>query len=270
MASSHRSPRRPARRFGLSAVLLPTVGIGALAVSIVAVVAEDSAPASADAPMLLATSVSSGEPSVSRGGDRPILEPAAAAADAIQGSLFVTADAAIRADAAPDSAVLASAARGQTVAVTGIVEGEWTQVLHNGLPRWVATSQLSAAEPLGSAPCPGGSAVERGLKPDTIKVHRAVCAKFPQVTNYGGLRSDGEHGQGRALDIMVRGARGDEIAAWVRANAAALGVSEVIWEQRIWTVQLAGAGWRPMEDRGGDTANHFDHVHVTTYGNRAQ
>ena len=34
-----------------------------------------------------------------------------------------------------------------------------------------------------------------------------------------------------------------------------------------WTVQRADDGWRWMEDRGSTTANHYDHVHVTVYGN---
>ena len=33
----------------------------------------------------------------------------------------------------------------------------------------------------------------------------------------------------------------------------------MIWEQRI----NHGSGWKAMEDRGGVTANHFDHVHVS-------
>ena len=50
--------------------------------------------------------------------------------------------------------------------------------------------------------------------------------------------------------------------------AAQLGISQVIWRQHIWTVQMAGSGWRSMDDRGSPTANHMDHVHVTTYGDR--
>ncbi len=66
---------------------------------------------------------------------------------------------------------------------------------------------------------------------------------------------------------MVRGSAGQEIADWLRANCKTLGVSELIWAQRIWTVQRSSEGWRAMEDRGGDTANHYDHVHVSVYGN---
>jgi uncharacterized protein YgiM (DUF1202 family) len=140
------------------------------------------------------------------------------------------------------------------------------------------SSSSSSAEPSASssgggisyAPCPSGSSVEDGLTPDAIRVHRAVCAEFPGVSSYGGLRGGGgAHGEGRALDIMIgsNSSLGDAIAAFVRSNYKALGVSEVIWQQRIWTVQRSSEGWRPMEDRGSATANHMDHVHVTVYGN---
>lgn len=122
---------------------------------------------------------------------------------------------------------------------------------------------------ISDAPCPSGSSVESGLTSNAIAVHRAVCHLFPDVSSYGGLRvgDDGEHGEGRALDIMVYSdsALGDEIADWVRANAGSLGVSEVLWSQQIWTVQRSSEGWRYMEDMGSTTANHYDHVHVTVY-----
>ncbi len=121
---------------------------------------------------------------------------------------------------------------------------------------------------LSTAACATGSEVESGLVAGAVTVHRAVCAAFPQVTSYGGLRpgDTGDHGTGHALDIMISdSATGDQIAEWARANASALGVSQVIWAQRIWTVQRNSEGWRAMEDRGSATANHYDHVHVTVY-----
>lgn len=66
---------------------------------------------------------------------------------------------------------------------------------------------------------------------------------------------------------MISSSVGDDIAAYVRENYRELGVSEVIWRQRIWTVERSSEGWRSMEDRGDATANHYDHVHVTVYGN---
>ena len=58
---------------------------------------------------------------------------------------------------------------------------------------------------------------------------------------------------------------GWDIANWTRANASTLGVSEVIYSQKIWTVQRSSEGWRSMSDRGSATANHYDHVHVSVY-----
>jgi len=184
---------------------------------------------------------------------------------------------------------------GTKVSVTGeVVAGQWAQISRDGLSRWVNADYLvterpqpeaepdvdepvdeSADEPvdgpvtdpgLSGEPCASGSDVETGLTADAIAVHRAVCAVFPSITSYGGLRSDGEHGEGRALDIMVSGSLGDQVAEYVRANAGALGASEVIWSQQIWTVERSSEGWRAMEDRGSTTANHYDHVHVTVYG----
>lgn len=163
---------------------------------------------------------------------------------------------------------------GDRVLVTGRTRGIWAQVVHEDQLRYVkaeylVTERAEAREAVSaatsSAPCPHGSSVEGGLGSNATAVYRAVCAAFPDISSYGGYRGDGEHAAGRALDIMVSGDRGWQVAEWVRARAGELGVSEVIYAQRIWTVQRAGEGWRSMEDRGSSTANHYDHVHVTTY-----
>ena len=103
------------------------------------------------------------------------------------------------------------------------------------------------------------------LTSSTRSVYQAVCANFPYVTSYGGYRAgdSGEHGQGRALDVMISGSSGWAIANWARANASAYGITEVIYSQQIWTTQRASEGWRSMSDRGSTTANHYDHVHIT-------
>ncbi|HJR37796.1 MAG TPA: SH3 domain-containing protein [Nocardioidaceae bacterium] len=172
---------------------------------------------------------------------------------------------------------------GTKVPVTGeVVDGAWAEISYDGLSRWVNADYLVEEKPqpeeeeaearvagISSAPCPSGSDVESGLTSDAVLVHRAVCAAFPEITTYGGLRSDGEHGQGLALDIMVSGSLGDQVAEYLRANAGSLGISYLIWSQQIWTVERSSEGWRYMEDRGSTTANHYDHVHVTVYGNSA-
>lgn len=166
---------------------------------------------------------------------------------------------------------------GTRVPVTGeVAHGAWTEISYDGLSRWVNAAYLADEKPqpeeeartagTSSQPCASGSSVESGLSAAAVQVHRSVCAAFPEVTAYGGLRSDGDHSQGLALDIMASGSLGDQIADFVRGNSGDLGVSEVLWSQQIWTVQRASEGWRSFEDRGSDTANHDDHVHVTVYG----
>ena len=155
---------------------------------------------------------------------------------------------------------------GEKVLVTGRKLYGREEIVLDGKSRWVTAGYLTADEPLtlGGA-CTNGSSVPSGVSPNIVKVHEAVCADFPEITVYGTFRGDGEHAQGIAIDIMVSGDRGWEVAEFVRANYAALGVSYVIYSQNIWSVERSSEGWRPMEDRGSTTANHYDHVHVTTY-----
>ena len=42
-----------------------------------------------------------------------------------------------------------------------------------------------------------------GVSPNIVKVHEAVCAEFPDITNYGTLRGDGEHAQGHAVKLSL-------------------------------------------------------------------
>jgi hypothetical protein len=184
-----------------------------------------------------------------------------------------------------DSVLVDEVEPGTKLAVTGTEQGGWVQVVLAGMPRWVNSDYLSDEDPqdvsttstssktstagVSLAPCPSGSDVESGLTPDAVRVHRAICHAFPQITSYGGLRpgDSGEHGTGQALDVMTSDqALGDEIAAWLIEHRTELGISELLWWQRIWTVERMSEGWRPFSDRGSATANHMDHVHVTVYG----
>ncbi|MDQ4118113.1 MAG: hypothetical protein M3235_14295, partial [Actinomycetota bacterium] len=82
----------------------------------------------------------------------------------------------------------------------------------------------------------------------------------PDMLGVGSRGNASDHPDGKALDLMTSDpARGDAIAECALANAEELGVTYVIWNQRINT----GSGWESMEDRGGDTANHKDHVHIS-------
>ncbi|MFF4775191.1 coiled-coil domain-containing protein [Microtetraspora fusca] len=117
---------------------------------------------------------------------------------------------------------------------------------------------------------PGSSS---GLTQRLIDVRAAVMQNFPMPFGVGCLRvgDPGEHGKGRACDFMMSNgrmpdpaakARGDALAAWCIANADKYGIMYIIWQQRFYDMRT-GAGWRMMSDRGGITANHYDHVHVS-------
>ena len=91
------------------------------------------------------------------------------------------------------------------------------------------------------------------------------------IKTVGGYRESATdpngHPAGLAADFMVPlnsagRAQGDRLAAYAQAHASELGIDYIIWYQRIWSVARASEGWRPMEDRGSDTENHRDHVHI--------
>ncbi|WP_245691112.1 hypothetical protein [Sinosporangium album] len=113
-----------------------------------------------------------------------------------------------------------------------------------------------------------------GLTPRMISVRNEILRNFPMPYGVGCLRpgDPGEHGKGRACDFMTSpgggvstGAdeeRGDALAQWTIANGARLGIMYIIWKQRYYDIRTGG-GWELMSDRGGATANHYDHVHVS-------
>ena len=142
--------------------------------------------------------------------------------------------------------------------------------MFKGRARWVTEGYLAAEKPLGAgaglsmAPCVHSG--ESGLTDDATYVFRSVCAAFPQISTYGGWSNHGEHSSGRAIDIMTSDVTlGTAIAEFLRLHAAELNLYDVIWRQRIWTPVRAAEGWRSMPSRGSDTANHYDHVHVSVY-----
>jgi hypothetical protein len=189
----------------------------------------------------------------------------------VVGSRYTEVALKIRKTPEADADVVAVIGAAEKVTITDVTEDGFRQVIYKDKPRWVTAEYLSKSKPeasasggLSSAPCASGSGVEGGLGANAIAAHRAICARFPQVSSFGGYRpGSSNHSSGRALDVMVSGAAGQQIANWARANAGALGITEVIYAQRIWTTQRAGDGWRGMSDRGSATANHYDHVHLS-------
>jgi hypothetical protein len=166
------------------------------------------------------------------------------------------------------------------ILVTGRHHSGRDEVVWEGRSAWVTTGYLAEEKPKEEqavsdgasssggdvdATCTNGSSVPSGVSPNIVKVHEAVCANFPEITSYGTFRGDGEHAEGLAVDIMTSGDRGWQVAEFVRAHYSELGVNYVMYSQRIWSVDRSSEGWRYVEDRGSATANHYDHVHVTTY-----
>ncbi|MGX7140311.1 LysM peptidoglycan-binding domain-containing protein [Facklamia languida] len=106
-----------------------------------------------------------------------------------------------------------------------------------------------------------------GLQPHVASYRDKIASQYG-ITNFSGYRpgDPGDHGKGLAIDFMVPHSSevGDQIAAQAIADMKAGNqrITYVIWKQRIsgsWT----GYNWKPQEDRGNPTANHFDHVHVS-------
>lgn len=159
------------------------------------------------------------------------------------------------------------------IGITGVRRAGFTQVVVGKKVYWVTSDYLAKKKPtapadlpIGGSPCPGTSGVESGLTSGAIRVYRAVCNNFPQITSYGGRDNHGEHRTGRAIDIMTSDvALGNAIAEFLRANAGEFNLYSLIWRQRIYTPERGSEGWRSMSSRGSATANHYDHVHVSVY-----
>jgi uncharacterized protein YraI len=221
-----------------------------------------------------------------------VAKPKASASDTMTPALslkvvdskYATTQLNVRTQPSADASVVATVSKGTKLSVTKTISNGFRYVSYRGKGRWVKNEYLSDTKPksatpisssssggggISQAPCPSGSSVEDGLTPDAIRVHRALCHRYPQFTSFLGRRSSsGYHGDGRAVDCMISNTTvGWDAANWLRANASKLGVMEVIYRQQIWTVQRSSDGWRSMEDRGSPTANHMDHVHVSVYGN---
>lgn len=270
--SRHRHAAKPALTRRMASHIVPTIGMMAIVTAGTAAAINDDLPAvSTSKSDLIAASIDQGPAEVSRSADRAPLLNEAAADELVKGQRYAQKTIEIHAAASETSPVLATLSVGDRVDVTGVTSGDWAQVMHKDLPRWVLAKDIAKDMPLGTAPCASGSSSERGLRPDTIKVHRAVCLLFPSVTRYGGLAGRGEHATGQAIDIMVGTGNpiGYDIAEFLQEHRAELGIEYIIWHQHIWRPSTSGA-WRSMSDRGGATANHMDHVHVTTYGNAAK
>ena len=113
-----------------------------------------------------------------------------------------------------------------------------------------------------------------GLTPYTKKMKVALAKKFG-ITSFSLFRAGDDDGTGHgynsgmAVDFMVpvNSAQGDQLAEYLTKHMDELGVYYIIWKQRFYMPQQNIYGpantWNIMPNRGGVTANHYDHVHVS-------
>lgn len=114
----------------------------------------------------------------------------------------------------------------------------------------------------------------KGLTDHTKKMKVVLAKKF-EITSFSMFRAgddDGTghgHNTGMSVDFMVPvgSAKDDELSEYITKNMKELGVYYVIWNQRFYMPQHNIYGpantWNLMLDRGGVTANHYDHEHVS-------
>jgi uncharacterized protein YgiM (DUF1202 family) len=179
----------------------------------------------------------------------------------------LAADVVLRASAASDGAKVGTIAQDSTtLRITGTTKGAFTEVIWNGGTAWVATTDVGTTKPTIDL----GSSSLNKLEPYGKAAVLEVRANFPEIKTIYGWRSSSayssDHPNGRATDNMIPNyksnkALGDRVAQYFIDNGARLHVTYIIWRQR--TYRITRGYWVKMADRGSDTQNHMDHVHVS-------
>lgn len=173
--------------------------------------------------------------------------------------------------------------KGGKVAVTGTVKNGRAEIVYQGAVKWVTARYVSTTKPStasGGSSSSNGSDLNHGFSsglektnPNIQAIARDVWDRYPEIKTMYGWRQDvtPDHPAGRAVDVMIPGYKSNQdlgwtIAKYYRANAKKFNINYIIFGQKIWNIARDGEGWRAMADRGGDTANHLDHVHINTFG----
>lgn len=138
----------------------------------------------------------------------------------------------------------------------------------------VETAAAPEVQPVASTPTTGNAIpTDPHLQPQAEAFRQEIAAKFG-ITNIGGYREGDpeDHGQGLAVDVMVptNSELGDQVAQYAIDNMDRAGISYIIWKQQFYmpvnNIYGPANTWNQMPDRGGDTANHNDHVHISFNG----
>ena len=141
-------------------------------------------------------------------------------------------------------------------------------------PTAVETAAAPEVQPVASTPASGNTIpTDPNLQPQAEAFRQEIAAKFG-ITNIGGYREGDpeDHGKGLAVDVMVptNSELGDQVAQYAIDNMDRAGISYIIWKQQFYmpvnNIYGPANTWNQMPDRGGDTANHYDHVHISFNG----
>lgn len=141
-------------------------------------------------------------------------------------------------------------------------------------PAAVETAAAPEVQPVASTPTTGNAIpTNPNLQPQAEAFRQEIAAKFG-ITNIGGYREGDpeDHGKGLAVDVMVptNSELGDQVAQYAIDNMDRAGISYIIWKQQFYmpvnNIYGPANTWNQMPDRGGDTANHNDHVHISFNG----
>lgn len=141
-------------------------------------------------------------------------------------------------------------------------------------PAAVETAAAPEVQPVASTPTTGNAIpTDPHLQPQAEAFRQEIAAKFG-ITNIGGYREGDpeDHGKGLAVDVMVptNSELGDQVAQYAIDNMDRAGISYIIWKQQFYmpvnNIYGPANTWNQMPDRGGDTANHNDHVHISFNG----
>ena len=136
------------------------------------------------------------------------------------------------------------------------------------------TTAAPEVQPVASTPTSGNTIpTDPNLQPQAEAFRQEIAAKFG-ITNIGGYREGDpeDHGKGLAVDVMVptNSELGDQVAQYAIDNMDRAGISYIIWKQQFYmpvnNIYGPANTWNQMPDRGGDTANHNDHVHISFNG----
>lgn len=112
-----------------------------------------------------------------------------------------------------------------------------------------------------------GGGCSGGLTPHALALANLIAKRFGR-SDIGGYACRANtanagklsvHAVGRAIDVMITGSLGDEVANWLLANADSLGIQLIIWRHRLWR-----SGKSDLKPYGGPNP-HTDHIHVEVF-----